>query len=347
MVRNSYSYGRLFHRNEVLQDSKLLEYVLTPSYLFAFPIKVKNSLSTIEQPSPSRNIPSSPATPTQSILEQRAKAYFEGGLQKYRECLFAEAIAEFDEAMYLKPDLQDLHYYRCMSLLSAGRVSEAKLVTTHGPLRNEPSQEYIRSIVPLIKRCQALEQILSIPTRLTLCERMLLCSLARKISDHGVIVEIGSFLGASSCFLAEGSKEKRATVYCIDTWMNDAMSQAKSDTFREFSTNCSMYGKRIVPLRGFSDDVAKGFFHPIDLLFIDGDHSYEGCNRDIKAWLPKVRNGAVVVFHDYGWAEGVQRAVTEAIKPFELAPGAVKDSIYWTRIWNPAVSRAQLRVGGA
>lgn len=36
----------------------------------------------------------------------------------------------------------------------------------------------------------------------------------------------------------------------------------------------------------------------IDVLFIDGDHSYEGCKRDIEAWVPFVKEGGTILFHD-------------------------------------------------
>ena len=39
-----------------------------------------------------------------------------------------------------------------------------------------------------------------------------------------------------------------------------------------------------------------GYF---DLVFIDGDHSYDAVIADIKAWIPKVRNGGILCGHDY------------------------------------------------
>jgi predicted O-methyltransferase YrrM len=37
---------------------------------------------------------------------------------------------------------------------------------------------------------------------------------------------------------------------------------------------------------------------PIDMLFIDGDHTYEGVRRDYEMYAPLVRRGGVVAFHD-------------------------------------------------
>ena len=38
--------------------------------------------------------------------------------------------------------------------------------------------------------------------------------------------------------------------------------------------------------------------HPIDLLFIDGDHTYEGVKKDWEMYSQLVRSGGLVVFHD-------------------------------------------------
>jgi predicted O-methyltransferase YrrM len=48
----------------------------------------------------------------------------------------------------------------------------------------------------------------------------------------------------------------------------------------------------------------------LDFIFIDGDHSYEGCLEDLKSWWPKVKKGGVFAGHDL-YFEGVNRALRE------------------------------------
>ena len=59
----------------------------------------------------------------------------------------------------------------------------------------------------------------------------------------------------------------------------------------------------------------------LDLVFIDADHSYEGCKADIIAWRPKLRPGGWLMGHDYCPKNfpGVVQAVDE------LVPGAKID----------------------
>ena len=53
----------------------------------------------------------------------------------------------------------------------------------------------------------------------------------------------------------------------------------------------------------------------VDLLFIDGDHSYDGVKADWEVYREFLGHGSTVVFHDYGWAEGVRRVVQEDVLP--------------------------------
>jgi predicted O-methyltransferase YrrM len=45
---------------------------------------------------------------------------------------------------------------------------------------------------------------------------------------------------------------------------------------------------------------AKDFFEdkPLDYLFIDGDHTYDGVKQDFEMYSPMVRPGGIIVFHD-------------------------------------------------
>lgn len=51
----------------------------------------------------------------------------------------------------------------------------------------------------------------------------------------------------------------------------------------------------------------------IDVLFIDGDHSYEGCKADIDAWYPHMAEHGVMLFHD---ADETSPGVVQAVEEF-------------------------------
>lgn len=173
-------------------------------------------------------------------------------------------------------------------------------------------------------RHRALRGLFDIHTHLTDAEKMVLFSLAQAVGKKPgrprSMVEIGSYLGASSAFLAAGLSSTAGQVLCIDTWNNDAMSEGKRETFAEFQENTQRFSAVIRTIQGWStdqrviDEVARNT-DGIDLLFIDGDHSYQGALADWEAYEPLLAEDAVVLMHDIGWAEGVQRVVAEHIRP--------------------------------
>lgn len=171
----------------------------------------------------------------------------------------------------------------------------------------------------------------NIYTHMTKNERLLLYRLSLLLPEKSTLAEIGSYLGASSVFLASGAGEKNSVLYCIDTWKNDAMTEGARDTFEEFLKNTAPLKDTIRPLRGKSANAAEKFNESIDLLFLDGDHSYDSVRSDLEHWLPKVKEGGIVICHDYGWAEGVRKAVHEFIKPLQREEHVV-DNTYWARI---------------
>ena len=170
-----------------------------------------------------------------------------------------------------------------------------------------------------------------IPTHLTLREKIKLYELARQC--EGDLLEIGSYLGASSCFLAMGinANQNVSTLFCVDTWENDAMSEGRRDTYQEFLKNTRQFSSTIHALRGTSEKIASLFDYKINLLFIDADHSYEKCRQDWLLWKPYLSPGSTVILHDIGWADGVKRVAREEIAPIARDEGRLPN-MYWATI---------------
>lgn len=80
-------------------------------------------------------------------------------------------------------------------------------------------------------------------------------------------------------------------------------------------------GFPVTVIREFSA-LAAGQFddESLDWVFIDADHSYEGCKEDIEAWYPKVVSGGVLCGHDYiendTYWRGVKVGVKQAVDEF-------------------------------
>lgn len=124
-------------------------------------------------------------------------------------------------------------------------------------------------------------------------ERHVLYELARSGPGKGAIVEIGSWKGLSTIYLAAGSKRAgRERVTAVDLF---------DHSLAEFQRNVIRAGVAdwIDPLIGDSATTAREWSgQPIRLLYIDGDHAYEHVKNDYESWWHRIIPGGVIVFHD-------------------------------------------------
>lgn len=185
-----------------------------------------------------------------------------------------------------------------------------------------PALKTFKTFHKIFINCVYSSKLFHIFTHLTNDEKLELNTLARSFKRNVIAVEIGSYLGSSSCFIASGLS-KKSVLYCIDTWGNHAMRYNENDTdpeerdtYEEFLQNTKDYSDKIKMIRKWSydaiDDLRKEI-DTVDFLFIDGDHSYEGVKKDWDLYSPLLKEGSLVVFHDTGWAEGVKKVVEEDV----------------------------------
>ena len=155
---------------------------------------------------------------------------------------------------------------------------------------------------------------------LTFNDIVTLYSYAFKIPVGGTIVEVGSFMGLSAFIFANAlidSNNLNAKIYCIDLW--NSWRNYNYDVFQNNIINNSI-GNLVVNLRG--DSLSKSFEinqKSADLVFIDADHSYDGCYNDLLAYFPKLKSNGILLGHDYGSKVfKVTEAVTDFIKKYNL-----------------------------
>jgi len=136
----------------------------------------------------------------------------------------------------------------------------------------------------------------------------------------GVIVEIGSWKGRSTCYMAHGSKQgNEVKVYAVDPFEGSDEHKEFLDgksTFDEFITNIKKLkvDDIITPMRMSSEEASKQINEPVSMILIDGSHNYEDVKLDFEIWHPKLIKGGIIIFHDAssegGW-EGPKKVVEE------------------------------------
>lgn len=155
-------------------------------------------------------------------------------------------------------------------------------------------------------------------------------SMIDKFDDGSKFVEVGSWKGKSSAYMAVeiANSGKKIDFYCVDTWMGSAEHQEnfKKDLetlYDTFLSNMKDLSEYFIPLKLDSLSAAKKFKdQSLDFVFIDADHSYESAKQDILAWWPKIKEGGILAGHDCypdqpEWG-GVYRAVKEIFEDFEI-----------------------------
>lgn len=134
-------------------------------------------------------------------------------------------------------------------------------------------------------------------------EAELLYAMAKDVRE-GCILEVGSYRGRSAVALGRGSMDGHgAPVYCIEPhepFTGDLGGRFgppdRGAFYRAMLDTTCFHPVRLVNLS--SEAVAPNWTRKIGLLWIDGDHSYEGVKRDFECWAPHLLPGAPVAFDD-------------------------------------------------
>ena len=118
-------------------------------------------------------------------------------------------------------------------------------------------------------------------------------------------LEIGSAQGWSTCHIGLALRENfQGQLYAVDPHLPTAWNDVGAlDSLPILSRNLRRFDleKCVSIIRATSEDAARDWDRPIDLLLIDGDHSYEGVKKDWTLFSPHLRPFGVAVFHDTTW----------------------------------------------
>ena len=174
---------------------------------------------------------------------------------------------------------------------------------------------------------------------------------AEMASKLGPILEIGSYCGKSTIYLALGCRENNKIVFTIDHHKGSEEHQVgesfhdsdlvspqtgEIDSFAEFRKNISSAGveDNIVPIVAKSTVVANVWQIPLAMVFIDGGHSLQAALTDYRSWSKFLLRGGFLAIHD----------VFEAPEKGGQAPRAVHDLAINSGLFLPHMEVDSLRV---
>jgi predicted O-methyltransferase YrrM len=135
--------------------------------------------------------------------------------------------------------------------------------------------------------------------------------LLEKYSDTAFVLELGSYKGKSTVCLQKNSW----CVFCVDTFQADATTVNRHDTLREFLLNTTHFEEdrdiRVFPMTTdefFANYVPKNYCW--SLIFVDADHSYESCKKDVENSLNHLTDGGYLIMHDAFGENGEEQGFT-------------------------------------
>ena len=143
-------------------------------------------------------------------------------------------------------------------------------------------------------------------------DKTVLSKYAKTLNKGSTIVEIGSFLGLSAIIMGQSNRQCR--IICIDPcdlsgeetsasiYRREGYEGARQ--YRRLRLNLILYGIRAQIIRATSQEAIDHLSSRCQLLFVDGDHSYEACSRDVSLYAKWLDIGGTLILHDatkMGW----------------------------------------------
>ena len=146
-------------------------------------------------------------------------------------------------------------------------------------------------------------------------EGICLYNYALNSSKKGPILEIGSYCGKSTIYIATAAKKYSGCVYSVDHHTGSEENQVgweyhdielfdeetgRINSFPEFIRNLRKANllDTVVPIVSDSSLVSRYWKIPLSMVFIDGGHTMEAAFNDFNNWKDKIIKGGILAIHD-------------------------------------------------
>jgi hypothetical protein len=123
------------------------------------------------------------------------------------------------------------------------------------------------------------------------------------VQQPKILVELGTYSGISYMAFCQAIQEHGllTKAFAVDTWQGDPHAGVYDESVYQTlkKVHDQRYGAFSTLMRMTFDEATSEFADSsIDLLHIDGFHTYDAVRHDFETWLPKLSENGVVLFHD-------------------------------------------------
>jgi predicted O-methyltransferase YrrM len=146
-------------------------------------------------------------------------------------------------------------------------------------------------------------------------EGLALYRAAATYAAVGPVLEIGTYCGKSTIYLACAARRSGQAVITVDHHHGSEENQpgweyhdtslvdprtGRLDTLPHFRATLAGLGldEAVIAIVGRSADVARLWRAPLGMLFIDGGHTQAAAQSDYEGWAPRVAPGGALAIHD-------------------------------------------------
>jgi MMP 1-O-methyltransferase len=146
-------------------------------------------------------------------------------------------------------------------------------------------------------------------------EGLALYATAAAYAPAGLVLEVGTYCGKSTIYLAAAASAAGQKVITVDHHHGSEENQpgweyhdpslvdprtGRLDTLPHFRATMAQAGleEQVIAVVGRSADVARLWGAPLGMLFIDGGHTDAAAQSDYESWAPWVAPGGALAIHD-------------------------------------------------
>ena len=142
-----------------------------------------------------------------------------------------------------------------------------------------------------------------------------LYAAAKTVGDLGPCLEIGSYCGKSTLYLALACRETNNRVFAVDHHRGSEEHQLgeeyhdaelydqatqRMNSFPAFQNTIDTFNftQDVIPVVAKSENLVKHWSTPLGMVFVDGGHSLESAMHDCLQWSTKIMTGGILAIHD-------------------------------------------------